>query len=150
MPRYGAGLAIQRVTKLTPQDYVERQVERSHVAVRGVFAVVRRINGCEEAGALKALDAGGFGFQRLKNFDGALWKRLRIEAAEQRISVGELPIWGSDISADAVADLYSAVVGNFCRTSLALDYDGNCKVDLPDFAIFAAEWLKCGLYPACP
>ena len=28
VPRYGAGLAIQRVTKLTPQDYVERQVER--------------------------------------------------------------------------------------------------------------------------
>jgi putative N6-adenine-specific DNA methylase len=50
-----------------------------------------------------ARDAGGFGFQRLKNFDGALWKRLRIEAAEQRISVGELPIWGSDISSDAVA-----------------------------------------------
>ncbi|HEX5392392.1 MAG TPA: THUMP domain-containing protein [Rhodocyclaceae bacterium] len=50
-----------------------------------------------------ARDAGGFGFQRLKNFDGALWKRLRIEAAEQRISIGELPIWGSDISADAVA-----------------------------------------------
>jgi hypothetical protein len=28
VPRYGAGLAIQRVTKLTPQDYAERQVER--------------------------------------------------------------------------------------------------------------------------
>lgn len=48
-------------------------------------------------------EAGGFGFQRLKNFDAALWKRLRMEAAEQRLSVGELPIWGSDISADAVA-----------------------------------------------
>lgn len=48
-------------------------------------------------------DVGGFGFQRLKNFDGALWKRLRIEAADQRISIGELPIWGSDVSSDAVA-----------------------------------------------
>ena len=28
VPRYGAGLAIQRVLKLTPQDYAERQVER--------------------------------------------------------------------------------------------------------------------------
>lgn len=48
-------------------------------------------------------DAGGFGFQRLKHFDAALWKRLRFEAADSRISVGSLPIWGSDISADAVA-----------------------------------------------
>jgi hypothetical protein len=28
VPRYGSGLAIQRVLKLTPQDYAERQVER--------------------------------------------------------------------------------------------------------------------------
>jgi hypothetical protein len=28
VPRYGAGLAIHRVTRLTPQAYVERQVER--------------------------------------------------------------------------------------------------------------------------
>jgi hypothetical protein len=28
VPRYGAGLSLQRVTKLTPQDYIERQVER--------------------------------------------------------------------------------------------------------------------------
>ena len=48
-------------------------------------------------------EAGGFGFQRLKNFDGALWKRLRIEAADKRVMADSLPIWGSDISADAVA-----------------------------------------------
>jgi len=48
-------------------------------------------------------EAGGFGFQRLKHFDAALWKRLRFEAADSRISIGNLPIWGSDISADAVA-----------------------------------------------
>ena len=28
VPRYGAGLASQRVLKLTPQHYAERQVER--------------------------------------------------------------------------------------------------------------------------
>src|SRR5258708_27590500 len=28
VPRYGAGLAIQRVLKLTPQQYAERQIER--------------------------------------------------------------------------------------------------------------------------
>ena len=65
-------------------------------------------------------------------------------------AMDELRIYNYAISADAVADLYSAVVGNFCRTPQTLDYDGNCKVDLPDFAIFAADWLKCGLYPECP
>ena len=62
----------------------------------------------------------------------------------------DIRIYNYAISADTVADLYSAFVGNFCRTSLGFDFSGNCKVDLPDFAIFAAEWLKCGLYPACP
>ena len=28
VPRYGAGLAIHRVLKLTPEEYAERQVER--------------------------------------------------------------------------------------------------------------------------
>ncbi len=28
VPRYGAGIAIHRVLKLTPQHYAERQVER--------------------------------------------------------------------------------------------------------------------------
>jgi hypothetical protein len=64
--------------------------------------------------------------------------------------VDDIHVFNYAVSADTVADMYSAVAGNFCRTPLALDYNGNCKVDLPDFAIFAADWLKCGLYPACP
>ncbi len=62
----------------------------------------------------------------------------------------DITIYNYAISADGVADLYSAVRGNYCRISPDLDYDGNCKVDLPDFAIFAADWLKCGMYPECP
>jgi hypothetical protein len=65
-------------------------------------------------------------------------------------AMDDIRIFNYAVSADTVADLYSAVAGNFCRTPLALDYDGNCKVDLPDLATFAADWLKCGLYPACP
>jgi hypothetical protein len=29
----------------------------------------------------------------------------------------------------------------------AFDYDGNCRVDLADFATFASHWLSCGRYP---
>ena len=48
-------------------------------------------------------EPGEFGFERLRGFDAALWRRLKTEAAEDRLAVGRLPIWGSDISADAVA-----------------------------------------------
>lgn len=48
-------------------------------------------------------DPGEFGFERLRDFDAALWRRLKTEAAEHRVAAERLPIWGSDISADAVA-----------------------------------------------
>ena len=46
---------------------------------------------------------GEFGFERLLDFDAGLWRRLTIEAAEKRLSPDKLPIWGSDLSRDAVA-----------------------------------------------
>ncbi|MDD5250038.1 MAG: THUMP domain-containing protein [Rhodocyclaceae bacterium] len=50
-----------------------------------------------------ARDAGEFGLERLANFDAALWRRLRTEAAQRRLEATPLPIWGSDVAADAVA-----------------------------------------------
>lgn len=49
-------------------------------------------------------DEGEFGFTRLKNHDAGLWRGLRREAAERRLNpTAPLPIFGSDISDDAVA-----------------------------------------------
>lgn len=48
-------------------------------------------------------EPGGFGFEQLKSFDAALWRRLRRDAAERRREATALPIFGSDIDADAVA-----------------------------------------------
>ena len=48
-------------------------------------------------------EPGEFGFERLKLFDVKLWKRLVREAADERIMAGKVAIWGSDISADAIA-----------------------------------------------
>ena len=48
-------------------------------------------------------DAGGFGFERLKDFDAGLWQRLQRQAAERRREAAKLPIRGADIAADAVA-----------------------------------------------
>jgi putative N6-adenine-specific DNA methylase len=49
-------------------------------------------------------EAGEFGFERLDNFDAELWRTLCRNAAQRRETApSALPIWGADISADAVA-----------------------------------------------
>ena len=59
-------------------------------------------------------EPGEFGFERLSNFDAQLWSNLCREAAERRaMAPASLPMWGADISADAVA-----------RTRQNLDYAG--------------------------
>ena len=59
-------------------------------------------------------EPGEFGFERLRNFDAALWNGLCRSAAERRaMAPSSLQIWGADIAADAVA-----------RTRQNLDYAG--------------------------
>jgi len=54
VPRYGAGLAIQRVLRLTPQDYAERQVERLLAdPAAGLFG----LHTMNRAGSLTVVDA---------------------------------------------------------------------------------------------
>lgn len=48
-------------------------------------------------------EPGDFGFERLIDFDATLWRRLCTDAAARRQEARQLPIWGSDSSADAVA-----------------------------------------------
>jgi putative N6-adenine-specific DNA methylase len=46
--------------------------------------------------------ARNFAFEKLKNFDAALWERLRREAQAAQLPVSELPIFGSDLYGDAL------------------------------------------------
>ena len=49
-------------------------------------------------------EPGEFGFERLTNFNTALWQALCRDAAQRReMAPSSLPIYGADISADAVA-----------------------------------------------
>ena len=48
-------------------------------------------------------EAGDFGFEHLKSFDAALWRKLQREAAARRREAVALPLYGSDVDADAVA-----------------------------------------------
>ena len=51
-----------------------------------------------------ARDMKDFGFTKLLDYEPALWKRLCVEAADRRVLAADrLPIWGSDLDADAVA-----------------------------------------------
>jgi putative N6-adenine-specific DNA methylase len=46
--------------------------------------------------------ARGFGFEKLKHFDAALWQELRAGAAARRRAVVPLPIYGSDLYGDTL------------------------------------------------
>jgi len=49
-------------------------------------------------------EAGDFGFEHLKSFEPGLWRRLQRDAADRRRVVSSKPpIFGSDLSSDAVA-----------------------------------------------
>ncbi len=77
--------------------------------------------------------------------------------------VDDLKMYNYAFSDTEVVDTYYAVTQTpVCLNPLGLDMsfdvagggisgdEPDCKVSLPDFAAFAAEWLNCGLYPACP
>ena len=46
--------------------------------------------------------ARGFGFEKLKSFDAALWRELRSEAEARRKPVVPLPIYGSELYGDTL------------------------------------------------
>lgn len=48
-------------------------------------------------------EPGAFGFERLSVFQPEIWRELQREVAGRRQDAARLPIWGSDLSADAVA-----------------------------------------------
>jgi len=43
-----------------------------------------------------------FGFEKLSNFDSALWQRIHADARQAEQSVDSLAIWGSDLYGDAL------------------------------------------------
>jgi hypothetical protein len=60
--------------------------------------------------------------------------------------IDDLKIYNYARTSTEIGKDYLAVKGGWvCNkelTALPYDYDGNCKVDLGDFAIFAATWLE--------
>lgn len=69
--------------------------------------------------------------------------------SQYRGLMDDLQIYNYALDADTLATMYSDVVGRYCRVRPALDWDDNCIVDIGDFALFAQDWLECGLWPDC-
>lgn len=62
--------------------------------------------------------------------------------------IDEVRIYNYALTADQVADLYVNDAGPYCRWKPTYDINNDCEVTLADFALIAAEWLECGIYPA--
>jgi len=65
-------------------------------------------------------------------------------------SVNELRIYDIPVTDAWAKAIYEAgpdgeaVNLNPCMELKAFDYNGDCVVDMQDFAIFASKWLECG------
>jgi hypothetical protein len=77
-----------------------------------------------------------------------------IDAGDQNDSLGMEPnpnggrinigVYGGTAEASKSP---SGIVETVCSNRPAMDSNGDCKVDITDFAAFAFEWLACGLDP---
>lgn len=63
--------------------------------------------------------------------------------------IDDIRVYSYALADSAVADLYIDVEGGWVCTGGNPDYDldGNCKVDIADFALLAGNWLDCNRYP---
>ncbi|MBE0537951.1 MAG: immunoglobulin domain-containing protein [Phycisphaerae bacterium] len=61
----------------------------------------------------------------------------------------DVQIWNYALDAYEVATVYTAIRTDetVCVEIDPMDFDGNCRVDLSDFAAFAAAWLDCNRIP---
>ena len=63
--------------------------------------------------------------------------------------IDKLSIYSYAISPFDVAMLYTDVAGGeICLEQPEYDFNGDCQVDILDFAMFATEWLECNIVPA--
>jgi len=79
---------------------------------------------------------------------GASNNRGTVADVLSNTAIDKLVIYNYALTDDQIADIYNTVSGqSLCVHTYANTYDfnGNCTVDLPDFAKFAEGWLSAGL-----
>lgn len=67
-------------------------------------------------------------------------------------AIDDVALYNYALDGMEVGRLYHEVTGErVCADNIGLEFDwnGNCKVDIGDLAIFAASWLNCRIVPDC-
>ncbi|AQT68745.1 hypothetical protein STSP2_01917 [Anaerohalosphaera lusitana] len=65
-------------------------------------------------------------------------------------AIDDVKVYSYALTDVEVADLYASATGESVCTELPeFDFNEDCRVDLSDFAAFAAGWLECNLVPDC-
>jgi hypothetical protein len=66
-------------------------------------------------------------------------------------TLDDVQIYNYALTWNEVIDLYHDISGlSVCTNSPIYDLTGDCLTNLADFAVFASNWLDCGMYPECP
>ena len=79
---------------------------------------------------------------------GSVWT-----TTEYAGEIDDVRIYDVALSPSEVAQLYVDMVGGYtCSNPPAMDFTGDCVLDVTDMLDFLSEWLKCGRYPqsTCP
>jgi hypothetical protein len=62
-------------------------------------------------------------------------------------SVDDFRIYNYGLPASEVSDLYLALEPFLCSAPITYDLNGDCRVNLADFALLASQWLNCNRQP---
>ena len=68
-------------------------------------------------------------------------------------AMDDVRIYNTALTYEDILDVYYASSGKgVCLNRPQFDFTGDCTVGIADFALFASQWLECGLSPqtACP
>ena len=100
-------------------------------AAEGDFAFQEKLDANFVIGASEVTDEG----QVEWTFNGALDD---VKIYNYAMDSMDIALEYTDVSGDTV-----------CYDPPALDYTGDCRVTLDDFAVFASHWLDCAIVPDC-
>ncbi|MBN2511300.1 MAG: immunoglobulin domain-containing protein [Sedimentisphaerales bacterium] len=75
---------------------------------------------------------------------------LNVNGEFYRGAMDEVRVYNYALDPIDVAKSYTDIMGGqLCVVRPAYDLTGDCVVDMADFALFASQWLECGLVPGC-
>jgi hypothetical protein len=77
--------------------------------------------------------------------------QLPIMSRLMDAQIDDVRIYNYPISSLNIASMYADFADDSAcyDFDIPLDLDGNCKVDINDFAVMALEWTECGIVPTC-